>query len=107
MVRNTGSGIAARWPVAAVLLPAAYGVTVLSSAVVALLIAAFLAWSGRALWLVLVHRRVGAGVVRLIAGIALYDALVVAAAGGRAAAVAVCLAAFLATSALQTRIAGT
>ena len=60
-----------------------------------------------ALWLVLARRQIGAGVVRLIAGIAIYDALVVAASGGGAVALAVCLAAFAATIALQTKIAGT
>ena len=45
--------------------------------------------------------------VGLIAGVALFDALAVASAGGSLAAVAVCLAAFLVTLALQTKIAGT
>jgi hypothetical protein len=57
--------------------------------------------------LVLARRRIGAGVVRLIAGIAIYDALAVAGAGGGAAALVTCLVAFLATIALQTKIAGT
>ena len=72
-----------------------------------MLIAAFLLWAGNALWLVLAKHRIGAGVVSLIAGIAIYDALVVAGAGGSAVAVAVCLAAFAVTIALQTKIAGT
>ena len=91
----------------AVLAPAAYWAKELPDLAVALLLAAFLLWAGYALWLVLARRRIGAGVVRLIAGIAIYDALVVAGAGGSAAAVAVCLGAFLATIALQTKIAGT
>jgi UbiA prenyltransferase family len=101
------SGIAAQWPIVAVLAPAAYWAWQLTSPQVALLLAGFTAWSGYALWLVLGKRRIGAGVGRLIAGIALYDALVVVGADGSAAAAAVCLAAFVATSALQTRIAGT
>ena len=107
VAKAEGSGIAARWPVVAVLLPAAYWAKELPSLEVALPLAAFLVWALYALWLVLAKRRIGPGVVRLIAGIALYDALVVAAAGGSAAAVAVCLAAFAATIALQTKIAGT
>src|SRR5918996_1339412 len=43
----------------------------------------------------------------LLAGIALFDALAVASVEGAAAAVGVCLAAFLATIGLQTRISGT
>ena len=107
VAKAEGGGLAARWPVLAVLAPAAYWAKELPAAEVALLLAAFLLWGGYALWLVLARRRIGQGVVRLIAGIALYDALVVAAAGGSAAAVAVCLAAFATTIALQTKIAGT
>jgi UbiA prenyltransferase family len=107
VAKAEGSGIAARWPVVAVLLPAAYWAKELPDAAVAMLIAAFLVWAGYALWLVLARRQIGAGVARLIAGIAVYDALVVAGAGGTAVAVAVCLAAFAATIALQTKIAGT
>ncbi|HET9739281.1 MAG TPA: UbiA family prenyltransferase [Solirubrobacteraceae bacterium] len=105
--RGRSGGIAARWPVLAVLAPAAYWAKELPALEVALLLAGFLAWTAFALWLVLAHRQIGAGVVRLIAGIAVYDALVVAASGGGAVAVAVCLAAFAATVALQTKIAGT
>jgi hypothetical protein len=101
------SGIAARWPVVAVLAPAAYWAKEMPDPAVALLIAAFLVWAGYALWLVLARRRIGAGVVSLIAGIAVYDALVAAGAGGGAVAVAACLAAFALTVALQTKIAGT
>jgi heme O synthase-like polyprenyltransferase len=100
-------GIAARWPVLAVLAPAAYWAKELPDLAVALLLVAFLLWAGYALWLVLARRRIGTGVVRLIAGIAIYDALAVAGAGGSAAALAVCLGAFVATIALQTKIAGT
>ncbi len=45
--------------------------------------------------------------VSLIAGISLFDALAVASVEGSLAAVGVCLAAFLVTIALQTKIAGT
>lgn len=107
VAKTEGSGIAARWPVLAVLAPVAYWAKELPSVEVALLLVAFAAWAGWALWLVLARRRIGPAVGRLIAGVALYDALAVAGAGGSAAAVAVCLAAFAATIALQTKIAGT
>jgi hypothetical protein len=107
VAKAEGGGIAARWPVVAVLAPAAYWAKELPDPAVALLIVAFLVWAGYALWLVLARHRIGPGVVRLIAGIAVYDALVVAGAGGSAVAVAVCLAAFALTVALQTKIAGT
>ena len=107
VAKAEGGGVAARWPVVAVLAPAAYWAKELPDPAVALLIAAFLVWVGFALWLVLARRRIGAGVARLIAGIAVYDALVVAGAGGGAVALVVCLAAFAATIALQTKVAGT
>jgi 4-hydroxybenzoate polyprenyltransferase len=107
VAKAEGAGIAARWPVVAVLAPAVYWAKELPDAAVALLIVAFVVWAGYALWLVLAKRQIGAGVVRLIAGIAIYDALVVAGAGGDAVALSVCLAAFAVTIALQTKIAGT
>jgi heme O synthase-like polyprenyltransferase len=100
-------GIASRWPLLAVLAPAVYWAKELPDLAVALLMIAFLLWASYALWLVLGRRTIGAGVVRLIAGIAIYDALVVAGAGGGPPPLAVCLGAFLATIALQTKIAGT
>jgi 4-hydroxybenzoate polyprenyltransferase len=107
VAKAEGGGMAARWPVVAVLVPAVYWAKELPDPAVALLIAAFLIWAGQALWLVLARRQVGAGVASLIAGIAVYDALVVAGSGGAAVAVAVCLAAFAVTIGLQTKIAGT
>lgn len=107
VAKAEGGGIAARWPVVAVLIPAIYWAKELPDLAVILLIVAFLLWAGYALWLVLSEHRIGAGVVRLIAGIAIYDTLVVAGAGGSATALAVCLAAFAATIALQTKIQGT
>ena len=107
VAKAESGGLAARWPVVAVLAPAVYWAKELPDAAVAMLIAAFLLWAGNALWLVLAKHRIGAGVVSLIAGIAIYDALVVAGAGGSAVAVAVCLAAFAVTIALQTKIPGT
>ena len=107
VAKAEGGGIVARWPVLALLAPAAYWAKELPSPEVALLLVAFVAWAGWALWLVVARHRVGPAVGRLIAGIALYDALAVAGGGGGAGAVAACLAAFAATIALQTKIAGT
>jgi hypothetical protein len=107
VAKAEGGGIASRWPVVAVLAPVAYWTKELPAPEMAVLLAALLLWVGHALWLVLARRRIGTGVVRLIAGIALYDAVVVAGAGAGATAVVVCLAAFVATVALQTKIAGT
>jgi len=107
VAKAEGGGIAARWPLVAVLAPAAYWAKELPALDVLALLAVFAGWAVYALWLVLARRRIGAGVVRLIAGIALYDALVVAGAGGGVVAVAVCLAAFATTVWLQTMIAGT
>jgi 4-hydroxybenzoate polyprenyltransferase len=107
VAKAEGAGIAARWPVIAVLAPAVYWAKELPDAAVAMLIVAFVVWAAYALWLVLAQRKIGAGVVRLIAGIAVYDALVVAGSGGSAVALAVCFAAFAATVALQTQIQGT
>jgi 4-hydroxybenzoate polyprenyltransferase len=105
VAKAESGGIAARWPVVAVLAPAVYWAKELPDTAVLLVV--FVAWTAYALWLVLARHRIGAGVVSLIAGIALYDALVVAGAGGGAVAVAMCLAAFAVTIALQTKIAGT
>src|SRR3712207_1712312 len=107
VAKAEGGGIAARWPLVAVLAPAAYWAKELPALDVLALLAVFAGWAVYALWLVLARRRIGAGVVRLIAGIALYDALVVAGAGGGVVAVAVCLAAFASTVWLQSMIAGT
>ncbi len=107
VAKAEGGGIAARWPLVAVVAPVAYWAKELPAPEVLVLLAGFAGWAAYALWLVLARRRIGAGVVRLIAGIALYDALVVAGAGGGAVAVAVCLVAFAATVWLQTMIAGT
>lgn len=107
VAKAEGGGIAARWPVVLVLLPAAYWVEDIDRAGVAVLLVAFVAWVGWALRAVLVDRAIGSGVARLIAGVALYDAVVAASAGASLAAVLACLAAFALTVVLQTRIAGT
>jgi len=100
-------GIVGAWPAAAVIGAVAYWVGWLQSAWMAVIVLAFAAWVARALWLVRARRRIGTGVTGLIAGVSLFDALAVASVEGPAVAVAVCLAAFAATVALQTRIQGT
>jgi hypothetical protein len=107
VAKAEGGGILSRWPVVAVLAPVLYWAIMLPSAWAALLLAVFAGWLAWTLRLLFVRRMVGPAVGGLIAGIALFDALAVASVEGSAAAVAVCLAAFVATVALQTKIAGT
>jgi UbiA prenyltransferase family len=107
VAKAEGGGILSQWPVVAVLAPVVYWAIMLPSAWAALLLAAFAGWLAWTLRLLLVRRMIGPAVGGLIAGIALFDALAVASVEGSAAAVAVCLAAFVATVALQTKIAGT
>jgi 4-hydroxybenzoate polyprenyltransferase len=107
VAKAEGGSLLSAWPLAAVLAAIGYWVGWTSSVWFVLLLVAFAAWVVRALWLVRVPRRIGAGVVSLIAGVSLFDALAVASVEGSLAAVGVCLAAFLVTIALQTKIAGT
>lgn len=107
VAKAEGGGVLAAWPLAAVLAAIGYWVGWVDSVWFALLLVAFAAWVVRSIWLVRSRRRIGAGVVSLIAGVSLFDALAVASAGGSLAAVGVCLAAFVLTIALQTKIAGT
>jgi len=107
VAKAENGGLLAAWPLAAVLAAVGYWVIWLESVPFALLLVGFAAWVCRALWLVRGRRQVGAGVVSLIAGVSLFDALAVASVGGSLIAVAVCLVAFIVTLALQTRIAGT
>jgi UbiA prenyltransferase family len=107
VAKAEGGGILSRWPVVAVLAPVVYWAIALPSAWAALLLAVFAGWLAWTLRLLFVRRMIGPAVGGLIAGIALFDALAVASVEGSAAAVAVCLAAFVATVALQTKIAGT
>jgi 4-hydroxybenzoate polyprenyltransferase len=95
------------WPVAAVLAPVPWFAFQLPSPESFLLLAAFALGAVRSLRLVLVMHRIGPAVTSLIAGVALFDAVAVASVSGPLAAVLVCLAAFAATLALQTKIAGT
>ena len=107
VAKAEGGSLLSAWPLAAVLAAIGYWVGWVNSVWYVLLLLAFAAWVIRALWLVRVPRRIGQGVVSLIAGVALFDALAVASVEGSLAAVGVCLAAFLLTIALQTKIAGT
>jgi hypothetical protein len=107
VAKAEGTSLSAVWPLAAVLAAIGYWVGWVDSVWFALLLVAFAAWVVRALWLVRERRRIGQGVVSLIAGVALFDALAVASAGGSLAAVAACAACFLVTIGLQTKIAGT
>jgi UbiA prenyltransferase family len=107
VAKAEGGSLLSAWPLVAVLAAIGYWVGWVDSVWMALLLVAFAAWIWRSLWLVRSRHRIGAGVVGLIAGVSLFDALAVTSAGGSLAAVAVCLAAFLLTIALQTKIAGT
>lgn len=107
VAKAEGGSLLGAWPPAAVLAAVGYWVGWAGSVWFVLLLVAFAAWVVRALWLVRARRRIGAGVVSLIAGVSLFDALAVASVEGSLAAVAICLAAFLLTIAFQTKIAGT
>ena len=107
VAKAEGGGLLAAWPLAAVVAAIGYWVGWVDSVWMVLLLVAFAAWVWRALWLVRSRHRIGAGVVSLIAGVSLFDALAVESAGGSLAAVAACLACFLLTLVLQTKIAGT
>ena len=100
-------GVLGSWPVGAVFAGVAYWIGWIDSVWFALLLVAFAVWLWWALGLVRTKGRIGQGVVSLIAGVSLFDALAVASVEGSLAAVGVCLAAFLVTIALQTKIAGT
>jgi 4-hydroxybenzoate polyprenyltransferase len=101
-----GGGILGAWPYAAVFAPVIYWAVQVPTGERDLVLAAFF------IWVVLALRaarggQIGRAVGGLIAGIALFDACAVASVEGSVAALAVCLAAFAATTVLQTKIAGT
>ena len=106
VAKAEGGGLLAAWPLAAVLAAIGYWVGWVDSVWLVLLLVAFAAWVWRALWLVRSQHRIGAGVVSLIAGVSLFDALAVASAGGSLAAVAVCLAASSSRSPSRPRSRG-
>ena len=105
VAKAEATGRSSAWPTAAVLAPVVFWAFLLPP-LGFILLAAFAAWVLWALRLVR-SKRIGPAVGAMIAGVALFDAVAVASADGSLVAVAVCLAAFAVTTALQTKIAGT
>lgn len=105
VAKAEATGRSSAWPTAAVLAPVVFWAFLLPPLGFVLL-AAFAAWVLWALRLVR-SKRIGPAVGAMIAGVSLFDAVAVASADGGAVALAVCLAAFAVTIALQTKIAGT
>jgi 4-hydroxybenzoate polyprenyltransferase len=105
VAKAEATGRSSAWPTAAVLAPVVFWAFLLPPLGFVLL-AAFAAW---VLWALRMVRakRIGPAVGAMIAGVSLFDAVAVASADGSLVAVAVCLAAFAVTIALQTKIAGT
>ena len=100
--------IGAAWPLAVMAVPVVIGATMLGGTVAALLLAAYVAWSGWALSL-LFRRQPGdvpRAVVSLIAAVSLYDAVMIAGTGSLWLA-ALAVAAFGATLMLQRIVPGT
>jgi 4-hydroxybenzoate polyprenyltransferase len=105
---ETGPAVKRFWPVVALLLPAAYFAFQISSAILLLVPVLFAGWVAYGASFAYRHRgrNIGGAVGRLIAGIALYDGLVLAAAGA-VTGVVMALAAFGATLFFQRYIRGT
>ena len=100
--------IDAAWPLAVMAVPAVIGAMMLEGVVAVVLLAAYVIWSGWALSL-LFRRRPGdvpRAVVSLIAAVSLYDAVMIAGAGGGWLAL-LAVAAFGATLLLQRMVPGT
>jgi len=105
VAKAEATGRSSAWPTAAVLAPVVFWAFLLPPLGFVVL-AAFAAWVLWALRLVR-SKRIGPAVGAMIAGVSLFDAVAVASADGSLVALAVCLAAFAVTIALQTKIAGT
>jgi hypothetical protein len=105
VAKAEATGRSSAWPTAAVLAPVVFWAFLLPP-LGFILLAAFAAWVLWALRLVR-SKRIGPAVGAMIAGVSLFDAVAVASADGSLVAVAVCLAAFAVTIALQTKIQGT
>jgi UbiA prenyltransferase family len=105
VAKAEATGRSSAWPTAAVLAPVVFWAFLLPP-LGFIVLAAFAAWVLWALRLVR-SKRIGPAVGAMIAGVSLFDAVAVASADGGAVALAVCLAAFAVTIALQTKIAGT
>ena len=103
---ETGTDFRRYWPIFWLLLPAAY-FGLQTRGLFLLVPVAFAMWGGWSLWFVYrgKNKSIGGGIVRLIAGIALLDAMVLATGGfGFLAAAAVCM--FMLTRYLQGFVAG-
>jgi hypothetical protein len=107
VAKAEATGRSPAWPAVAVLAPVPYFIAVSPSLATVLLAVAFAVWTLATLYRMRKDHRIGPAVARLIAGVALFDAVAVGSAGGSALAVVVCGAAFALTLALQTKIAGT
>ena len=105
VAKAEATGRSSAWPTAAVLAPVVFWAFLLPP-LGFIVLAAFAAWVLWALRLVR-SKRIGPAVGAMIAGVSLFDAVAVASADGSTVALAVCLAAFAVTIALQTKIAGT
>ncbi len=102
--------IGAAWPLAVMAVPALVAAFLISNSVALVLLVAYVAWGAWALRLLFRRRRgdVPRGVVSLIAAIALFDAVLIAATGTAGLTLAlVAVMAFLATLALQRLAPGT
>ena len=105
VAKAEATGRSSAWPTAAVLAPIVFWAFLLPP-LGFIVLAAFAGWVLWALRLVR-SKQIGPAVGGMIAGVSLFDAVAVASADGSLVAVAVCLAAFAVTTALQTKIAGT
>jgi UbiA prenyltransferase family len=105
VAKAEATGRSSAWPTAAVLAPVVFWAFLLPP-LGFIVLAAFAAWVLWALRLVR-SKQIGPAVGAMIAGVSLFDAVAVASADGSLGALAVCLAAFAVTIALQTKIAGT
>jgi len=105
VAKAEATGRSSAWPTAAVLAPVVFWAFLLPPLGFVVL-AAFAGWVLWALRLVR-SKQIGPAVGAMIAGVSLFDAVAVASADGSGVALAVCLAAFAVTIALQTKIAGT
>ncbi|MEM6528504.1 MAG: UbiA family prenyltransferase, partial [Chloroflexota bacterium] len=79
---ETQTSFSRYWPVALVLAPAAYfAVQLISTPAWLLLVAVFIGWTLYSTTFIYQKKQIGGGVVRLIAGISLFDAMALAATG--------------------------
>jgi UbiA prenyltransferase family len=105
VAKAEATGRSSAWPTAAVLAPVVFWAFLLPpwGFIVLALFAGWVLWALR----LVRSKQIGPAVGAMIAGVSLFDAVAVASADGSTIALAVCLAAFAVTIALQTKIAGT